>query len=912
MENPVIILGIISHTCLLSAGSIGVIYSQANSNDVNFNSVSSTQCIYEMNSARSDGGVFGVGGPNILSSDNNVYVRNSAPAGSVLSGGSTFTTVSMAGGVIRNNIGNVIEAGDLKNISISDAQFMNNTSEGPTIYIKKSVKYFTCIKCQFRQNVMETEGILSIFNPHHIVLSQLHVKNNNVTIGSMIMIKKSINTTVMSSFFQDNLCSKLPCAMSVMESNNVKINYLLLINDMPTTSMKSQSEDDRGALHIEGGNNALENVHFRGLPGYVYKGVSVESLFFKNVSYECPESHIHRTKMIETNPQALKLSPYHVENDSTLALQCKQCLENSYRFALLSLRFMEISDLYDPNADGSCYKCPSGGICDGHSVVAYPNYWGFVHKGRLKFVFCSEGFCCQVGACTTYNGCSEGREGDLCTSCKSNYQLSIVSNNCIQKQQCAEGWLYGIMAISGLVYVGFLLAKVEVMNVLHQIYFAVMKCKRQMIAQINKKRISKYAITTRPQGIELDFQDPAENSSQGTVSIGKSEIPFSPDVPEDFNEWRVPFDHIEIFHILVFHLQDASLFQIRFPGMVTSALQVEKFKEKLISIVRLNSLTFWNQFTCFPSGWTQLNKILFETSIILVMIFILFFSIALMKVLRIQPYIKSRLMSSACRVFLLTFLFSSQRLSSYALNFIVCEDLGAARYLFIDTTIECYQSWQILVFWYIGLFILPFWLVLFLGPGLLEYGKINVRSFILGLMFPGPFVIYYIWLVVKAKRRDPLQTCHQLTKTAVVNEVWSSFAPFPSSNYLCWGGIVELRRLALVFCATLISLHMYRLICMIVVVILAFAVHVRYHPYSDRIANTCANMSLCAMILVGMVNVWPAASDDTGGSFSYGDADEIGKVLVTVENILVDLWPASVVVFCIGYFLYVNLSNKQA
>ncbi len=122
---------------------------------------------------------------------------------------------------------------------------------------------------------------------------------------------------------------------------------------------------------------------------------------------------------------------------------------------------------------------------------------------------------------------------------------------------------------------------------------------------------------------------------------------------------------------------------------------------------------------------------------------------------------------------------------------------------------------------------------------------------------------------------------------------------------------MELRRLALVFFATLISVHMYRFICMVVLVILAFAVHVRYHPYSDHIANTCANMSLCAMIVVGMVNVWSAGADDTGGSFSYGDAEGVGKVLVTVENILVDLWPASAVVFCIGYFLYINLLNKQ-
>ncbi len=80
-----------------------------------------------------------------------------------------------------------------------------------------------------------------------------------------------------------------------------------------------------------------------------------------------------------------------------------------------------------------------------------------------------------------------------------------------------------------------------------------------------KKGTSKYRSNVRPlQGIELDFQNPAEKGSQGSVSFGKSDILLSQEI---INEWRIPFDHIEIFHVLVFHLQDASLFQIRFPGM---------------------------------------------------------------------------------------------------------------------------------------------------------------------------------------------------------------------------------------------------------------------------------------------------------------------------------------------------------
>ncbi len=63
------------------------------------------------------------------------------------------------------------------------------------------------------------------------------------------------------------------------------------------------------------------------------------------------------------------------------------------------------------------------------------------------------------------------------------------------------------------------------------------------------------------------------------------------------------------------------------------------------------------------------------------------------------------------------------------------------------------------------------------------------------------------------------------------------------------------------------------------------------------------------MIIVGAVNVWSVSIGNSGGNFDY--LTEIGQALITIENILIDVFPASVVAFCIGYFLYVNISNKQ-
>ncbi len=177
--------------------------------------------------------------------------------------------------------------------------------------------------------------------------------------------------------------------------------------------------------------------------------------------------------------------------------------------------------------------------------------------------------------------------------------------------------------------------------------------------------------------------------------------------------WQIPFDHVEIFHVLVFHFQDTRLFKITLPGMPSSYIPLDKYGDAVLSVFKFDTLAMGSG-ACFPSGWTQLNKLLVKTSIIPIMVLVLLFSMLVIKLTRLRGDYKNRLMSSAFRVFLLVVLFSSQLLSNYSLSFLTCEKFGSENYLFIDTTVKCYQLWQFLVFGYVGLFIIPFWLTLFL------------------------------------------------------------------------------------------------------------------------------------------------------------------------------------------------------
>ncbi len=708
-------------------------------------------------------------------------------------------------------------------------------------------------------------------------------------------LKMSMNTTILSSLFQNNVCSHLPCAVSVQKTENTKIEHFFLVIHMTVTDMISQSKSKQGALDIDAKHIALKNVHFTGVPGIVYKGVSVESLFFKNVSYECPESHIHSTKVTNTNTKSLQLYSHDLENATTLALQCTQCAKEYYRFGLPSLTFMEISDLYNQYADGICYKCPPGGVCDGLSVVTHPNYWGFLYQDKLDFVFCQPGFCCETGSCISYDGCNEGREGKACTSCVDGFQLGIGEDVCIPSNTCVESWLYPTIFLTAILYLGFLVLKVELFNFVKLIYFKFRNCCKKCK---NKKEAPQVMAVT--------------NNTIKTIYQNGSQSDFNADVAGSTNDtkhedgWKIPFDHVEIFHVLVFHFQDTRLFKIILPEMPNSSIQLDQYRDAVLALFRFDTLVMGSG-ACFPAGWTQLNKLLVKTSIIPIMILVLLSYMLIIKLIRLRGDYQNRLMSSAYRVFLLVVLFSSQLLSNYALNLITCERFGSEDYLFIDTTVKCYQLWQLFLFCYVGLFIIPFWLTLFLGPGLLASGKISVMPFLFGLLFPAPFVLYGIRLVWKERKKETSSSCQDLTTRVVLSEVWDSFTPFPSSRYFCWIGIVEIRRLALVFCASLIDSSINKVLCMITIVTLAHSIHIRFRPYADSVANACANISLAAQIMVGIVNLNWATFQYSGSEFEYGDADIIGVNLLTLETILIQLFPIGAVAFCIGYFFFANL-----
>ena len=218
-------------------------------------------------------------GPNRLYSVSNVYIGNRAPTGSVIFAEDMLTNIVIEDNSIHSNIANMAAfyAGSLSNMYINNTKFINNTSVGPIVYITNSVNNLICSQSILVQNLVEVEGILSIFYAHLVILKSLKVEDNTATEGAMIKIKESINTTITMSNFQNNFCSNMPCSLSVQKTERLNIDQCFFINDRVHMNLISQKSSSI-AVDIQANNIALKNVQFKGIPGYVYTGVWVENL----------------------------------------------------------------------------------------------------------------------------------------------------------------------------------------------------------------------------------------------------------------------------------------------------------------------------------------------------------------------------------------------------------------------------------------------------------------------------------------------------------------------------------------------------------------------------------------------------------------------------------------------------------
>lgn len=104
--------------------------------------------------------------------------------------------------------------------------------------------------------------------------------------------------------------------------------------------------------------------------------------------------------------------------------------------------------------------------------------------------------------------------------------------------------------------------------------------------------------------------------------------------------------------------------------------------------------------------------------------------------------------------FVLALLFTYQKLATTSFTLLNCVPVGNRSVLFVQGTIECYQTWQYVVAVYTATCIIPFCAALLIGPGLLKDRLIGLTELFLAFLLPLPFLVRWFWLCLCRYRRS--------------------------------------------------------------------------------------------------------------------------------------------------------------
>lgn len=281
-------------------------------------------------------------------------------------------------------------------------------------------------------------------------------------------------------------------------------------------------------------------------------------------------------------------------------------------------------------------------------------------------------------------------------------------------------------------------------------------------------------------------------------------------------------------------------------------------------------------------------KLLFVPLLMLILI-----SIYILSLLAERHCARSRkkwdLLSRRCALAIMfALLFSYQKLAASSFSLVHCTQVNGESYLFMDAETECYQVWQSIVLIYLFLCIFPFSFYIALAPALLKGGYISLRGFFFGCLFPFPMII--IWAFRYALDKSQKVPVHDdaVSVYKLLQGPYRDFELPGILKHLCWSGVLLVRRLALILCATFIQDTVFRLSFMFVICFIALMHHVITQPCKDRKGNHAGTISSGALLIICNVNLMRAAWE-SANYIPTGPNKQLIDIYNNVEDSLI-LW----------------------
>ena len=637
----------------------------------------------------------------------------------------------------------------------------------------------------------------------------------------------------------------------------------------------------------------------------VFNPKPAADLVARNVTVQCASAHVpDRVKGIESiaytcTPTCPGDNKYTLQaGNMTVSEHSRLVSWGTISRIMTELRVDGLSvTKYSP----SCLTCPLGANCD-DVIEALPNYWGYVNEQTdVSMIRCPVGYCCQGNeTCKGIDSCNTGRRGTLCGTCDQNLTESLFSPECLPTQNrhtvlvvilyfsCAMTYLLVILTSSSI--------KKRVATMVKESFMVV-------------QRKLKSSSTQRK---ETDHKDSTEEKSEDKHSGGMKYV-----------------------QILFYYVQDARLFKIPLPGPLQESstpnviVQFLEFSPQVLNIYSKAS------DLCFVYT-TAVLKVLYQSMFGLVIIIFLFLIYAFQEF--VSRFIRSnyflKVKAKLVQAFLLTILFSYQKLVMGTFTLVQCVRVGEHNVLYIQGDIQCYTPWQVGIQVYICICIIPIAFMLSHEIFYVENKKLSVRLFVLECLFPLPVMICYhlsglirrVKVTIRMPKQDgatievppggiePAESlemkCDGALNTDTMDDpkctdkntsterevLYTLLKHYRRLTFLgvqfTWLGFHLIYRVLLVVCYTYVTEPLTRLYVMTSVLMATTVASTFLKPYKNRLANKTAALSYVASLSIAILNISKAVvvtfNCDTNCTFK----NTLLWYLTSCEDVLLMYMPA--------------------
>ena len=560
------------------------------------------------------------------------------------------------------------------------------------------------------------------------------------------------------------------------------------------------------------------------------------------------------------------------------------------------------------HVDFPCEPCPYGGQCSGtlHSKL---NYWGYRTHNRVKFYSCSNGYCCTHKQCNKFDQCATFKWGTLCGACEKGYSEALFSVKCVPNSQCKDYWMLVVGLLLSLVYATFLLFQNDVKDFVYSAPIGkatIASSIRRDEAAVGAVPKSTVKVDAHPNGncenektknhVQSPNQDKHDQVQMHTLSSTSSHFQkdsnSKPNFGNEISKEPTMTDKTEeggIFLILLFYyFQDASIIQVTTPYEPPEDFEIKTLKKVIGGLFSFQlRVLHLADSVCVFQGTTPGIKIIVKLLFIPTIFVFLSAAYGICKCTTLSKpdapvnNLAKKFQAKIPVAIMLAILFSFQKLAASAFSLVSCVPFERTSVLFIDGNLECYTYWQIIIIIYISISILPFCLYITFATNYLKNGKLSLPTYFIGCFMPLP-VLLILCLKNKCHTQNVSNGKGNRDAIRVYNLLQGPYKDYfftfrGKKIYVCFSGVLLIRRSLLIVLHTFIHNLSLRLLLMLILCILASIIQTSARPCKERRSNAAAFVSDMSLVLVSCVNLIKAIFvtieyDPTGPMLTFSNA----------------------------------------